>query len=403
MNLKKQLENKLKEIADFLLNHESDNKDIGVLGGTSGIALFHFYYADYEDDDRHAEKGTEIIYEAFQRIQEGYNYPTFCDGIAGACSTLELLKEEQFIELEEDIITPEVDTYLFEMMSIDIKENNYDFLHGAIGYGYYFLKRYQNATTEILKKRYKQYLDHLINFLKNTSIESDTGIWWQSEIMVGEEKFMGYNLGLSHGVSSILNFLSRLVVYPDFSKKIDSLLKLATHHIIGCKHADSIYTSSFPNWTTVENPKGNNSRLGWCYGDLGIGISLLRAGEVLRDNNITKQAIQILKRTTKRRDITEAQIKDAGLCHGAFGVMHIYEYIYKKTKDQIFKETADHWATVGINLVIHPDGYGGYKKRIEDTWELEDCLLDGISGIGLALLSYLRNDYNNWDEALLIG
>lgn len=401
MNLRTRLTNKLDEIGSFLLQHPIKNNEIGALGGISGIALFHFYYANYSGDDSHTKKGNDIIFEVFNRIKEGYSYPTFCDGIAGACWVLELLKVKDFIQLEEDIITDQLDCLLFGKMKEDLEEGNYDFLHGALGYGYYFLKRYQNSNS--LKNKYKNYLLVLIESLKKMAIRSDSGIWWESNIRVGERTFKGCNLGLSHGISSILNFLCRLGLYSDFYNEVCFLLLPISNHILSYKRKDEILLSSFPNWVTNENLNNYNSRLAWCYGDLGIGISLLRTGEVLKNNNLTLEALDILRKSTKRHDQWETSVVDAGLCHGAFGVMHIYKGLYKKTKDTLFEESANHWATIGINLAIHQDGYSGYKKRTGDIWELEDCLLDGISGIGLALLSYLDSNNKNWDELLLIS
>ncbi|KAA1242894.1 lanthionine synthetase C family protein [Aquimarina sp. RZ0] len=403
MDLKNRLKDKLEEIAEVLIHHDHNYDTIGVLGGSSGVALFHFYYAKFANDDTHADKGAEIIAKTFDCIQEGFSYPTFCDGIAGACWALELLTEEQFIELEEDIITLELDDYLLKKMNEDLLKGNYDFLHGAIGYGYYFLKRYQNTNSDVSKKRYKTYINQLITYFAATAIQSDTGIWWQSEIRVGEQKFTGYNLGLSHGVASIINFLSRLAVYPDFSEHTLPLLKPATHHILSCRHTKPEFTSSFPNWITEEDPNGYNSRLAWCYGDLGIGISVLRAGEVLGNKELIAEAIGILKRSTQRRDITEAGLKDAGLCHGAFGLMHIYHYVFKNTGDPVFKETAEHWATAALDMAIHSDGYAGYLFGHDDSWEQHDCLLDGIAGVGLGILSLLADFDTKWDEVLMIG
>ncbi len=403
MNLKSTLRSKLTEISSILLEETSKNKDIGVLGGISGIALFHFYCGKFLDDNRHTDKGSDIITEAFDRIQNGYSYPTFCDGIAGAFWVLELLKEEEFIILEEDIVTPELDDHLFEQMNADMRAGNYDFLHGAMGYGFYFLKRYQYAIDKDSKKRYKQYLDSLIFFLKETAIRDTRGIWWKSKIRMGEEKVEGCNLGLSHGISSILNFLSRLAIYPDFYAEVQPLLKPITDYILGCKHTKSELTSIFPNWITPEQSNNYNSRLAWCYGDLGIGISLLRAGKILEDHILLQQAVSILKHTTKRRDLEETFIKDGGICHGAFGVMRIYQYVYKETGNTIFKEATTYWATKALEIATHQNGHAGYKMHAGDSWESEANLLEGTAGIGLSIISYLADFDTKWEEALLIG
>jgi len=403
MDLKKRLENKLEEIAEFLLNHEDDNKEIGTLSGISGNAMFHFYYANYKDDDRHREKGAEIISEAFNRIENGYTYPTFCDGIAGACWVLELLKEEKFIELEEDIITEDVDEYLFGKMKEFIADNDFDFMHGAIGIGFYYLKRYQNVTSQTLKNRYEEYLLVLIDAITKTAIVEDGMVKWKSEIVSGEYRAEGYNLGLAHGIPSIINFLSILMIYPVFINQVAKLLKPACNYILSCKHTNKELTSSFPNWI-VEGGESDitNSRLAWCYGDLGISISLLKAGKVLEDNFLIQESLEIIKKSSKRQNKEEADIMDAGLCHGAYGVMHIYNHVFNETNDSLFKKNVNNWANIALNMATHKNGYVGYKEFSYTSWKCNPNLLAGTSGIGLTIIGYLSKDRLKWNQCLLI-
>lgn len=399
-----ELKDKLKEIGAVLLYETSNHNEIGVLGGTTGVSLFHFYYAKFLNENSHTDKGVEMIFETFDRIQKGYNYPTFCDGISGALWGLELLKEEQFIELDEDIITPETDEYLLIMMKKDIESNYYDFLHGAIGYGFYFLKRYENSISRISKKRYKEYLDVLVVFFKDTAIKNENGIWWKSRNSLDQNKFEGCNLSLSHGISSIINFLSRLAAHPVFYDDVSNLLKLAVNYLICNKNENTELVSSFSNFIFEGEFIDPFSRLAWCYGDLGIGLTLLRVGEVLNDEELYQEAILILKQTTKRRSFVETTVKDAGICHGAFGIMHIYNHVYKKTKNSVFKKACHFWARTGLDMAIYVDGHAGYKEYYRrDHWKSETSLLGGVAGIGLAIISYLADFDTKWDEALLIG
>ena len=401
MDINRRLEIKLDEIAISLLNHKCDNTEIGALTGISGNALFHFYYSRYRKDNLHAEKGAEIITETFNRIQKGYNYPTFCDGIAGACFVLELLKQEKFLDLEEDIITEEVDIYLLKEMNKFIFSDDFDFLHGAIGIGYYFLKRYENVKTNDLEKRYEHYLLTLIQAIKDQAIYKGDYILWESEIVVGELRFNGSNLGLAHGIPSIIVFLAKLSKFPIFSEKVIDLLLPACNYILSCKHSSSKLSSAFPNWITRDGSNDYNSRLAWCYGDLGTCISILQAAMLLKNEKLLDEVLQILKKTTNRLHIQEAGIIDAGMCHGAYGVMHIYDQVFKLTKDLHYKKSAEFWADIALNLAVHKDGHAGYKAHYDSGWKLENHVLQGISGIGLSIISYLNNHSYKWSELFL--
>ncbi len=396
MELKIRLEHKLKEIAEFLLNHDTSYDTIGVLSGSSGVALFHFYYSQFANDSRHEDKGAEIMTRTFEQIQKGFTYPTFCNGIAGACWVLELLKEEQFIELEEDIITSEVDTYLYEKMKSFIEDNNFDFLHGAIGIGYYFLKRYENIQTSSPNCRYKYYLLELLNAIAKNAIQTKNFVKWKSGIISGSFRAEGYNLGLAHGIPSIILFLSKLAEYPIFNRLCFELLEPSCNYILSCKHIDESLTSSFPNWIVRDDIASHNSRLAWCYGDLGVGIALLQTAKTIKNETIYQEAIDLLQRTTNRKSPFEANITDPGLCHGSYGVMNMYLQMFLISDDTVFKDISDLWAQLSLDMI-------GFEDKNRDLTSIEPSLLDGTPGIGMALISYLNLDYTKWKEAFLIA
>ncbi len=400
-----QLLSKLEEINAILQVDYKDIDNIGVLTGSTGIALFHFYYSKFKQQEINASIGSDIISSVVQKINKGYHMPTFCTGIAGAAWAIELLREEDFIELDSDALLGNLDDFLESSLQVDKRYNFYDFLHGNIGIGLYFLKRYENTASTELKSNYKRYLLKIISKLQETALIKGNTAKWESNLIFSE-KLRGYNLSLSHGISSITNFLARLAEHSDFKDATITLLQQATNYILQ-QHYDSVTsTSCFPDWITTTNEKSKNARLAWCYGDLGIGISLWRAGKILSDQELCKKALTVLKHSTKRRDIEEARIMDAGLCHGSYGVAHIFNYMYKETQEPVFKETAIYWLQQALDMAIHKDGYAGYYQwRGGDNpgWRKEVNLLEGISGIGLAIISHLASFETKWDECLMIG
>ena len=403
MDIKKRLEIKLGEIANNLLNSSLENKEIGVLGGISGNALFHFYYGRLKEDQRHIDKGSDIIYEIFQRIENGYSYPTFCDGIAGACWTLELLKEEEFIDIDEDIITEEVDLYLLEHMKKYIKSNDYDFLHGAIGIGFYFFKRYENALDNNSKKLYENYIVELIKAILENAVREDNIIKWKTEINVGDNKFEGYNLGLAHGIPSIINFLSRLSAKSlVFKNIIAENIDFACNFLIASKNKGSEYLASYPNWFLTNEMKSENSRLAWCYGDLGVGYTILYTACKGDNEVLEKFGIDVLNNTVKRKKLENSGVKDPGICHGAFGIMYIYHLLSLKTNNISFQEISQHWAEIALEMAIHNEGIAGFMELNDKNWLRNDNLISGASGIGLTILDYINQSNSKWRQALLL-
>ncbi len=401
--MKESLERKLDEISIILKDAYKNDLEIGIFSGISGISLFFFYYAKYLNDDSYSDIGVEIITECIDRINKDYTYPTYCSGIAGAGWVLDHLEEEAFIELNTDDILGDLDTYLFNVMLKDLKDNNYDFLHGAIGYGYYFLKRFKNTKSTKLKARYVEFLTELISSLEKLSIKDPKGIKWLSVIdkTTGEQV---YNLSLSHGMASIINFLARLFEHPVFKKIVKPLLEGAVSYVLSCENYNKNGVYLFPSWVS-ESYEKVPSRLSWCYGDLGVGLSLMLTAKVLKDDQLYKKSLRILKHAAFRKTEDHSFIKDAGICHGAYGNAQVFERLYRETKEDVFKETATYWVKEGLAMARFEDGYAGYKQwnSMKLGWRKELGFLTGIAGIGLSMLFYLSDVKATWDESLMVS
>ncbi|WP_411029293.1 lanthionine synthetase C family protein [Spongiimicrobium sp. 3-5] len=398
------LEQQLEEINHILSEKYEKNEQIGVLSGISGIALFKFYYSKYKNNNTHADVGLEMLTEAVGRINNGYVYPTYCVGIAGAGWVMEHLLEEDLFENDNDELLEGLDDYLYKRMIADIKIGNFDFLHGAIGYGFFFLKRLRNTKKPDLKKRYKEFIDELIDHLISTAIKEDNMLKWASNLQHTRTN-KGYNLSLSHGIPSILNFLAKVRKLELFNDKIDPLLEGSINYILNFKVETQEDVSLFPS--VIEKGKSieYNSRLAWCYGDLGIGLTLWQVSTIKGYEKWKSEALQILKHAAKRRSPESSKVIDAAVCHGSYGNAQIFNTMYKNTGDPLFKETALFWIDDGISKAKYKDGYAGYKQwnGEEEAWKCDISLLEGVAGIGLTIIDHLANFDTRWDECLMIS
>ena len=403
---KRALEEKLKEINEIITVQHRHETQIGVLNGLSGISLFQFYYSKYLDTNAYTDIGEEILTNAIDKINEGYQYSTFCTGIAGFGWVFDHLVQEDFIEADTDELLSELDQYLYTTMIVSIKSGNYDFLHGAIGYALYFTNRYRNTNSAALKNNYKTYLLEFIELLQKNAEKNDDGSFKWLSILNIDTKEMGYNLSLSHGMSSIVGLLTKLYEYDDFKIKVEVMLKGTIKYIMRFKNTDTEAFSLFPSWIPKDGfKKGEYSRLAWCYGDLGIGIRLWFASKALNDKKLADEAVLILTHAATRITPEKSLVKDASICHGSYGNAQVFHRIYKETKDPVFKKAAEFWIQEGLNMAIHKDGYAGYKqwKGEDKDWGVEISLLEGITGIGLTIIDYLATFESNWDECLMIS
>lgn len=385
------------------INRESSN--VGILGGNSGAIMFLFNYALYSRKNEYSNLGKNMIDDVIDKINTGNVLPTYCDGIAGAAWTIDFLKQHNFIDFDTDSEFSSIDEYLFECMMTDINSGDYDFLHGAIGYGFYFLERFFNTASALLKSKYSFYVENLIDGLNRRSIHWEDSVFWKcSNPLV---TYPHVNLGFAHGLPSIISFLAKAMQIGVISTKIIELLNKSIKFLLSFKD-DNFVSSYSSEIKIIEGSKFNKeimySRLAWCYGDLGVAISLFDANKILNDKSIRYEYLKLLDKSSKRRDISVTLVNDAGICHGSFGLGLIFDKFYKDTKILMMKDAANYWLFDGIQRGEFTDGLAGFKAyRGEQRYENETNLLDGISGIGLVLLSMLRPEKSSWTKCLFIN
>jgi len=305
------------------------------------------------------------------------------------------MRENNFIDMDVNNIQPALDKYLVSKMRQDIQQKNYDFMHGALGVGLYYLKKGTNP----------EYITELIDFLYNTADKDfDSQIFRWESIIDFEKNHNGYNLSLCHGISSIIIFLVRVIKNGIFDEKVTEMLIGAVNYILSNEKDFSQLGSYFPNYILINsNETVSKSRMAWCYGDLGNAIALWKAGKILENKKLEEKANEIFFQSTRRRYFHETLVNDAGACHGSVGIAMIFRRIYLETNRNEFKEATEYWINRTLNFSHFEDGLAGYKILEKDKWIHDYSLLTGISGIGLLLLSYLKNGKQTWDELFLLS
>jgi lantibiotic modifying enzyme len=401
MTLEESLEKKLIEINQALDVHAKAYSNVGLLMGLPGAILFKLYYAQYLNKEQHIDEAYELIQECFEKFDTHQLLLTYCDGVAGFGWTLDHLVQRDLLDSDNDTLLSDLDTTLYNQMVRNFENQEFDFLHGATGYAFYFLNRYRITSATDLKDKYKAYLHFYIDEIIEISVKDEQGYrTWLSVIdLNGPQKV--YNLSMSHGVTSILGFFTKLAAYDEFREKSVPIIKEIVAYLLNTENEN--FMCSFPSYIHSDGTKSMRSRVAWCYGDLGIGLQLWHASLLLKDDVLQQKALNILKDTTKRKSGEESGVVDASICHGSYGNAHIYSRLFQQTKDPIFKEAADFWLQDGLDRAFHEDGFAGYKQKQPNHWETEIGLLEGISGIGLVIIDYLSEEPNTWDEAFMIS
>lgn len=391
------IKQKIDSIAECIFTKIQKNKSesFGLFSEEFGSLLFLLYYTKIIKNEKHISLIENYAEKILERSVNETRLHTFCSGLSGILYLFEFLRENNLIDLDVSDMHSLFDNYLLTRMRLDISNNYYDFMHGALGVGLYFLK----------KDIHPEYIKELIDFLYNTAEkENDNKVFkWQS-VVDFEKNHNGYNLSLSHGISSIIIFLTRVIKNGLSDKRIEEMITGAVNYLLSQEKNFSQFGCFFQNYILKDSPEViSKSRLAWCYGDLGIGLALWQAGKAMDKSEWKEKSYSILLQSTQRQRYSESFVIDAGICHGSAGIAMIYHRMYFETKQDEFMKATQYWINQTLNLSGFKDGLAGYKTFYKDRWECDYTLLTGVTGIGLVLLSYLEKNQQTWDEMFLLS
>ncbi|MCD7931704.1 MAG: hypothetical protein LUH15_10310 [Tannerellaceae bacterium] len=155
--MKYALKERLEIISECLYSkiREKDGKSFSLYTGEFGILLFLFYYSKYLSKTKYTLLTEEYAQKIFGQFLEKECIHTFCSGFSGELYLIEYLRENDFIDFDIRPVQKVLDDYLVGQMRQNIQNHYYDFMHGALGVGLYFLKR----------KVHSYYIRELIDFL----------------------------------------------------------------------------------------------------------------------------------------------------------------------------------------------------------------------------------------------
>jgi hypothetical protein len=119
------------------------------------------------------------------------------------------------------------------------------------------------------------------------------------------------------------------------------------------------------------------------------------------------EALSIAWRASQRPP-KQSGVVDAGLCHGAAGLGHLFNRMYQATGESWLAEAARSWFARALAMRRPGQGIGGYAAWLPGddgalTWVADPSLLTGAAGIALALLAATTAVEPAWDRMLLVA
>ena len=140
----------------------------------------------------------------------------------------------------------------------------------------------------------------------------------------------------------------------------------------------------FTYTTTLDGSALEPARLAWCYGDLGIAATLMAAAQMVGRADWRVEAAAIA-RLAANRSVESSGVTDAGLCHGAAGVGHLFHRLHDATGDADLADASQRWLDLARGMP-EPEHAG---------------FLNGPVGVELALLASTTDVDPGWDRLLL--
>jgi len=260
-----------------------------------------------------------------------------------------------------------------------ISGKNFDYLHGYLGiYNTFIYNIPSKQVQQNPQHFYNSSFDNILGFLdpQNPVFPFDKNI--------DQTRYLA-NMGLAHGIPSILSVLiNHHKVFP--SKENLKTITAIVDFILSKKRNACLLQSKFSSVLKKDNNREEEkeSRLAWCYGDLGVNLCLLKASIVVGDNVLEQNIVGDLITTCKRRTYEETSVIDCSFCHGAAGLVYYYKKLYNRYKIFEFKDAYEYWERF-ILTRYNSHGIKGLNTFYgAKGWTLEYGILEGLIGIYLA-------------------
>ncbi|HEY5756313.1 MAG TPA: lanthionine synthetase C family protein [Steroidobacter sp.] len=387
-------------------------ESFSLAGGDAGLAIFHAYLAKSgllspEESQRHLELTFDHLQSAVASLPTPASrldlYSSFV-GVAWAANhahAMDALPEsDDLCDATDDAVLDELREHGSSMLC--------ELIVGLSGIGVYGLARWHRPAG-------RQIVECVVRALEQSAVQ-DRGLrtWFHlpehlsaNSLKVAPEGY--FNLGLSHGVPGALVFLSKAAAHGVHGAR--ELLTEARHWLLLQQRTFS--NGSRFGFSVLRDPdlepEIEGSKVGWCYGDLGVSAALLHVARCARRTEWEPVAID-LARALARRPAPDRPIMDAGLCHGAVGNAHIFARLHAASGERSLREAALRWLQAGLAMRKQGAPAAGFLTWIpsqpdepeRDCWVPCYGLLEGIGGIGLALLGFLTPVAPAWDEFMML-
>jgi hypothetical protein len=386
-------------LADLELRGHGPSDGPALAGGAAGLAVLHGYLARADLGPDSDDLARRYLRRAAAAAAERPGTASLYGGLTGVGWAIAHLRARWPGQDGEDDLV-EIDEVLLDHLDQSPWPADYDLIDGLVGFGVYALERMPRPAARAC-------LERVVDRLAETAEPQGQGITWWTDpaglpAETGAEFPRGYyNLGLAHGVPGVIGLMGRVCAAGVARDRARPLLDGAVRWLL--EHEGP---HGFGYWIGPDERR-DPARLAWCYGDPGVAAALLGAARCVAEPAWESAALATARRAAERPP-SEAGVQDAGLCHGAAGLAHLFNRMSQATGEPLLAEAARAWYRRTLAMWRPGRGIGGYEAWRPDeagggTWSADPGLLTGATGIALAVLAATTTDEPLWDRMLLVS
>jgi lantibiotic modifying enzyme len=380
-------------------------RDPSLAGGQAGLALFYTWLARTHRGTPQADVlARQCLDQAIEAVSTREMNASFWSGFTGVAWAAELV--DRLLDPDAEDRGEAVDDALLRLLSRPSPWfAPYDLVVGLTGLGVYSLQRCPRPAAIDCLRRVVERLD------ERAQHDQHGLCWWTppAEILSQEARTQypsgRADLGVAHGVAGVIAFLGSVCGAGVEQAMARPLLEGAVRWLF----AHSVPTEggpTFPIWV-APGFQASPARCAWCYGDPGIAAALLVAARGVGDGDSEQAAVALACRAAAR-PVAETGVVDAGFCHGAAGLAHIYNRMYQATGEPVLGRAALSWLERTLDFYRRArDNGGSWVQGSKDParqgpWTGVD-LVDGAAGVALVLLAAATSVEPTWDRMFLVS
>lgn len=392
----------------------ADQRSASLAAGSAGLAVCHAVAAQGSQDERERDMAAACLDSAIEVLASqplSLSLYSGFTGIAWAADLVDRLLPGQAADRNDDI-----DLALADAIWRYPDEGPYDVIDGLAGLGIYALARWPRPAAV-------DCLAGVVEQLAGRSRHDRNGVYWWTPAagLPGPRRQLypagGVDIGMAHGMAGVVPLLARacaLGVSESIARPLlDGAVRWLLEHL-----ADSPAGRTAPSFIS-DDAAPAPARSAWCYGDPGVAVALLLAARDVGEPSWEQAATELAMRAASRPPEL-AGVTDAGVCHGAAGLAHLFTRMHQLTGKQELAGAAQFWMERTLEMCAPfidagnalpvprtPPAAGAVTgshsvTRPAAAWN-GPGLLEGAAGIALVLLAACLPADPAWDQMLLVS